>query len=65
VLQENLARHPNDRETLAALVALNRDAGDAGAALEYAKRLAQLFPGDHALNALIKSLTWQNETDPK
>ena len=65
VLQENLARHPNDRETLAALVALNRDAGDAGAALEYAKRLAQLFPGDHALNALIKSLTWQNEADPK
>jgi Flp pilus assembly protein TadD len=37
VLKENLARHPDDRESLLALVTFNRDAGDIGAALEYAE----------------------------
>jgi hypothetical protein len=38
VLKENLARHPDDRDTLLALLTFNRDSGDVGAALEYAER---------------------------
>jgi tetratricopeptide (TPR) repeat protein len=43
-LKETLARHPNDRETLLALVSFSRDSGDARAALEYAERLAGIAP---------------------
>jgi tetratricopeptide (TPR) repeat protein len=55
-LKENLARHPNDRETLLALVSFSRDAGDTRAALEYAERLAGIAPQDTALAALIEEL---------
>jgi hypothetical protein len=55
-LKENLARHPNDRETLLALVSFSRDGGDARAALEYAERLAGIAPQDSALAALIEEL---------
>ena len=55
-LKENLARHPNDRETLLALVSFSRDSGDARAALEYAERLAGIAPQDSALAALIEEL---------
>ena len=54
-LRENLARHPNDRETLLALVSFSRDSGDARAALEYAERLAEIAQ-DSALAALIEEL---------
>ena len=37
--QDSLTRHPADRDTLLALVTFNRDAGDVGAALDYAERL--------------------------
>jgi tetratricopeptide (TPR) repeat protein len=40
ILKENLARHPDDRDTLLALVTFNRDAGNIGAALEYAEQLS-------------------------
>ncbi len=56
VLKENLARHPNDRDTLFALTTLSRDAGDADAALAYAERLAALTPNDRDLARLVNDL---------
>ena len=58
-LKENLARHPGDRDTLRALIAFSRDAGDLAAALEYAERLARITPNDPGLTALIRSLQTQ------
>ena len=60
VLKEGLARHPDDRDTLLALVSFSRDAGDIAAALEYAERLARITPGDRDLTALIENLRRQN-----
>lgn len=56
VLKTNLQRHPNDRETLSALVNLSREAGDAGGALAYAERLLKLTPDDAGLSQLIENL---------
>jgi len=56
VFKENLNRHPDDRDTLLALVALNRDAGDVGAALEYAEQLSRIAPNDRDLMRLIGDL---------
>jgi predicted CXXCH cytochrome family protein len=56
VLRDNLTRHPDDRDTLSALVNFSREAGDAAAALDYAERLARLVPGDPGLAALIETL---------
>jgi predicted CXXCH cytochrome family protein len=66
VLKENRARHPGDRDTLQALVAFSRDAGDFAAALEYAEQLARMMPGDINLDALINNLRSQiNKPDAK
>jgi len=59
VLQESLARHGGDRDTLAALVTFDREAGDFAAALDYAQRLSRLTPGDVNLEALISRLRLQ------
>ena len=59
VLKENLARHPEDRDTLLALISFSRDAGDLVAALEYAERLARLVPGDRDVANLVRSLQSQ------
>jgi Flp pilus assembly protein TadD len=56
VLKESLARHPNDRDTLLALVTFNRDGGDIGAALNYAEQLTRLAPNDRELNGLVENL---------
>jgi Flp pilus assembly protein TadD len=56
VLEENLARHPEDRDTLQALIAFNRDAGDAASALAYAEQLARIEPNDRTLADLIQDL---------
>jgi predicted CXXCH cytochrome family protein len=56
VLKENLARHPDDRETMLALVTFSRDAGDIGAALEYAEQLSRLTPNDRDLTRLTDDL---------
>jgi Flp pilus assembly protein TadD len=56
VLTDNLARHPNDRDTLAALIGFSRDQGDSAAALAYAERLAQIEPNDTSLAKLIEDL---------
>jgi predicted CXXCH cytochrome family protein len=58
-LKESLARHPNDRDTLMALVSFNRDSGDAKSALAYAERLTQLAPGDQGLAAMVEALRRQ------
>jgi Flp pilus assembly protein TadD len=55
-LKESLARHPNDRDILTALVGFSRDSGDAKSALDYAERLARLAPSGGGLAALINTL---------
>ena len=58
-LKEILVRHPDDRETLLALISFSRDARDFRTALEYAERLARVTPGDASLVALIENLRRQ------
>lgn len=48
-LEANHARHPADSETLFALVTINRDAGHADAALNWAERLAAIDPAARPL----------------
>jgi predicted CXXCH cytochrome family protein len=64
VLKDVLAHHPDDRDTLQALVTFNRDAGDFASALQYAERLAALVPGDSGLAALIEELRRQLTQSP-
>ena len=59
LLKDNLARHPEDRDTLGGLIGLNRDAGDAAAALSYAEQLAKLEPSNIQLKTLIEALKQQ------
>ena len=56
ILKESLARHPDDRDTLSALVTFSRDAGDIGAALEYAEQLSRITPNDPDLTRLTDDL---------
>jgi predicted CXXCH cytochrome family protein len=55
-LKKSVARHPDDRDTLLALVAFNRDAGDIVSALGYAEQLNGLAPDDPNLTRLIQDL---------
>jgi Flp pilus assembly protein TadD len=64
VLKDNVGKHPSDRDSLLALVAFNRDAGNLVSALEYAQRLAQLTPDDRQISELIDSLKRQIEPPP-
>lgn len=54
-----MARHPDDRDTLLALVSFNRQAGDTAAALEHAEQLMRLFPDDRQLQGLVQDLRSQ------
>jgi Flp pilus assembly protein TadD len=56
VLKENLARHPNDRDAMLALVTFSRDAGDISAALEYAEQLSRIAPNDRDVTRLTNDL---------
>jgi predicted CXXCH cytochrome family protein len=56
VLGESHERHPADRETLAALTSLEREAGRHADALGHAEALARLAPGDPAVKTLIDAL---------
>jgi tetratricopeptide (TPR) repeat protein len=56
ILKGALAKHPNDHDTLTALVNFSREAGDISGALEYAERLGRIFPDDQALIRLIQEL---------
>ena len=55
-LKDNLAQHPDDRETLLALATFSRDAGDLGSALGYAEQLARINPNDRELARLTEEL---------
>lgn len=55
-LKESVVRHPDDRDTLLALVTFSRDAGDIGTALGYAEQLTRLAPNDRDLNRLVEDL---------
>jgi len=59
VLKESLSRHPDDRDSLLAIVNFSQAAGDTGAALEYAERLARIGPTDPNLTRLIEDLRRQ------
>jgi len=59
VLENTLKSHPGDREILQALVAFNRMAGNATAALGYAEQLAVVMPNDQSLTTLIQELRRQ------
>ena len=65
ILKGNLDKHPADRDSLLALVTVNRDSGDVAAALAYAERLAQLDPGDRRISELIAALKRQLESAPR
>jgi len=51
-----LARHPYDRDTLAALIAYSREQGNARQALAYARRLAEIEPGNAEVRQLVERL---------
>ena len=55
-LKDNLARHPNDRDTLSALIGFSRDTGDFAGALRYAEELAKSDPDNAELKSLIEQL---------
>jgi predicted CXXCH cytochrome family protein len=59
ILKQILADHPDDRDTIQAIMAFARDAGDVATALAYAKRLAQLAPNDPNVKALVEGLQSQ------
>ncbi|KYH03555.1 ammonia-forming cytochrome c nitrite reductase subunit c552 [Bradyrhizobium sp. DOA1] len=66
VLKEALSRHPDDRDTLLALITFSRDAGNKGAALEYAERLSRITPNNQELTRLRDGLRTQvKRTDEK
>lgn len=52
------ARHPHDLEILGALVSMNREAGDAKAALSYARKLAEVLPDEPGVKGMMAELHW-------
>jgi tetratricopeptide (TPR) repeat protein len=62
VLEDNLAKHPYDRDSLAALTDFYRGAGNPRKAVFYAKRLAELEPNDAQVDQLLMQL--KTETQP-
>ena len=59
VLQDSLARHPDDRDTLLALISFSRDGGDIPAAIAYAQQLARIAPADPSIARLLQDLERQ------
>jgi tetratricopeptide (TPR) repeat protein len=62
VLEDNLARHPYDRDSLAALANFYQSAGNRRKAVIYAKRLAELEPNDAQVEQQLLQL--KTETQP-
>jgi predicted CXXCH cytochrome family protein len=62
VLNQILVRHPDDRDTLLALISFTRDAGDFATAFDYAERLARVAPNDPNVAALVESLRRQRSS---
>ncbi len=59
ILKESLKQHSDDRDILSALISFNREAGDIGAALDYAERLARTEPSNRTLSDLVQELRHQ------
>jgi predicted CXXCH cytochrome family protein len=59
VLQDSLARHPDDRDTLLALISFSRDGGDIASAITYAQQLARTAPADPSIARLLQDLERQ------
>jgi cytochrome c-type biogenesis protein CcmH/NrfG len=55
-LERVLARHPHDRETLAALIAYSREQRNPRRALAYARRLGEVDPTDAEVRSLVERL---------
>ena len=60
VLRSADARHPYDLDILGALISMNREAGNARAALPYARKLVEVLPGDPNVRRLVDELTMTN-----
>jgi predicted CXXCH cytochrome family protein len=58
-LKENLARHPDDRDTLSALISFSRESGDISSALQFAETLERIAPNEQGLGVLIQELRRQ------
>ena len=56
VLDKVHQRRPGDIDTLSALIAYNREAGDLDSALEYARQLRQLAPNIPSVERLVRDL---------
>lgn len=56
ILRAADVRHPYDLEILGALVSMNREAGNAKAALPYARKIAEILPGDPGVKRLVAEL---------
>jgi Flp pilus assembly protein TadD len=61
VLKKNLTRHPDDRDSLLAVVSFSREKGDFLTALESAKRLARAAPDDRGIADLVETIERENE----
>jgi tetratricopeptide (TPR) repeat protein len=59
ILKGGLARHPDNRDILLALMAFSRDADDMVSALEYAEQLAKITPEDRDLAHFVEDLRRQ------
>jgi predicted Zn-dependent protease len=56
VLRAAEARHPSDLEILGTLVSMMREAGKPREALPYARKIAEILPGDPAVKRLLAEL---------
>jgi tetratricopeptide (TPR) repeat protein len=56
LLRATQARHPDDLDTLNALVSIQAEAGDARGALVYAEKMAVLMPDDPSVRRLLADL---------
>ena len=61
VLKQNLTRHPDDRDSLLAVVSFSREKGDFATALESAKQLARTAPDDRGIANLVKTMEREYE----
>lgn len=55
-LSRTLRRHPYDRDVLAALASINRDAGNLDAARRYVERMLELRPGDPQAMQMLQQM---------
>ena len=64
-LQQVQERHPGDRETLAALVSFEQEAGNSAGALAYAEKLMAIMPEDPNLRRLVEELKKRTAAAPR